>query len=265
MSSDIKNIQNKAQQFLLEQKLNRAKEQSRNAGQKSEEIKAAARQFEALFVNRLLKEMRKTIIKSNLLGEGFGGEIFRDMFDEKLAEEISERSTLGLADVIARQLGADELQPAVPLAPVKMPRASTPVNIDFLNKKLKPFMNEIMDTARTMELNPNLIQAVILAESGGNARAVSPKGAKGLMQLMDGTADEMGVKNNFDPAENIRGGSGYLKKMMVMFNGDLDKALAAYNAGPNAVRKYNGVPPYDETENYIKKIKAYFRALSSAE
>ena len=98
MSSNIKNIQNKAQQYLLDQKINRAREQSQKGIKDEAGIHEAARQFESLFVHRLLKEMRKTIIKSELLGDGFGGEIFRDMFDEKLAEEISERSVLGLAE-----------------------------------------------------------------------------------------------------------------------------------------------------------------------
>jgi Rod binding domain-containing protein len=260
MSSDIKSIQNKAQQYLLEQKLSQAK---KNIGEKNSnsDIKEAAQQFESLFIHRLLKEMRKTVMKSELLGEGFGGEIFKDMFDEKLAEEISGRSTLGLANLIAKQLGSQENFETKEFAPLKPLKPAPPVKLNYMNKKLEPYLNDINASANEIKISPNLIQAVILAESGGNSKAISAKGAKGLMQLMDTTAAEVGVKNAFDPSQNIRGGSIYLKKMLTLFDGDLEKALAAYNAGPNAVKKYNGVPPYKETENYVKKTKAYFSAL----
>lgn len=82
---------------------------------------------------------------------------------------------------------------------------------------------------------------------------------------MDSTATEVGVKDSLNPSENIRGGSIYLKKLMTMYNGDLEKTLAAYNADPAVVEKYNGILPYKETENYVKKIKAYFNALTISE
>lgn len=104
-------------------------------------------------------------------------------------------------------------------------------------------------------ISPKLVDAVIQVESGYDYTAVSPSGAKGLMQLMDSTAEEVGVTNVFDPEQNIRGGTEYLSKMIDRYNGNLTYALAAYNAGPTRVDQYKGVPPFRETKRYIKKIK----------
>lgn len=108
--------------------------------------------------------------------------------------------------------------------------------------------------ARKYGLSAELVQSVIRHESNYNPEAVSQAGARGLMQLMPGTARELGVTDPFDICQNIDGGSRYLKKMMDQFDGDLRKALAAYNAGPGTVRKYGGVPPFSETRNYVHKV-----------
>jgi soluble lytic murein transglycosylase-like protein len=115
----------------------------------------------------------------------------------------------------------------------------------------------IDEAARKHQLPAKLISAVIKVESNFNPRAVSSEGASGLMQLMPATARQLGVKNSFDIKQNIDGGSRYLKQMMERFDGKLDLALAAYNAGPNAVTKHGGIPPYRETQNYVKKVMAY--------
>ncbi len=112
--------------------------------------------------------------------------------------------------------------------------------------------------AERFQLEGALIKAVIKVESDFNPQVVSRKGAQGLMQLMPATAREVGVNNPFDPSESIYGGSLYLRKMLDSFDRNLDHALAAYNAGPNAVRKYGGIPPYEETRNYVKRVKHYF-------
>lgn len=108
------------------------------------------------------------------------------------------------------------------------------------------------------DLDPRLVQAVMQAESGYNAKALSTKGAIGLMQLMPATARELSVADPWDPEQNVRGGVTYLKRMLDLFSQDLDFALAAYNAGPNAVLEHAGVPPYPETRAYVEKVRCLY-------
>jgi soluble lytic murein transglycosylase-like protein len=103
-------------------------------------------------------------------------------------------------------------------------------------------------------LDVDLLASVVKAESDGNARAVSPAGARGLMQLMPGTASELGVEDSFEPRENVSGGSAYLDALLTRYHGQLALALAAYNAGPQAVDKYHGIPPYHETRAYVARV-----------
>lgn len=123
--------------------------------------------------------------------------------------------------------------------------------------------NLINEEARKNDIDPALVKAVIKAESNFNARDRSSKGACGLMQLMPDTARILGVDSIYSPAENIRGGTRYLKDMLYTFNGDVELALAAYNAGPSAVKKYGKVPPYRETRAYVNNVKEYFRNYRS--
>jgi soluble lytic murein transglycosylase-like protein len=115
------------------------------------------------------------------------------------------------------------------------------------------------------QLDADFIQSVIRAESGFNVRAVSPKGARGLMQLMPGTASKLGVRDSFDPAQNIEGGTRYLRELLQEYNNDMIKALAAYNAGPHRVEQYRGVPPYRETHAYVARIVRDFNAKKLAQ
>ena len=113
----------------------------------------------------------------------------------------------------------------------------------------------IQEAAITYEMDPNLIRAVMQAESAFHPYALSRTGAEGLMQLMPDLSDEMGVSNAFDPRENIMGGVRYLKRLLDYHDGNLDLALASYNAGPGNVDRYGGVPPFRETKNYVRTIK----------
>jgi len=118
-----------------------------------------------------------------------------------------------------------------------------------------PALDQVVNSASAAyHLDPDLVNSVIHAESGFNSRAVSPKGARGLMQLMPGTASQLGVNDAFDPEANVVGGSRYLRKLLEHYNFDLVKALAAYNAGPERVEQYQGVPPFRETRTYVARI-----------
>jgi len=123
----------------------------------------------------------------------------------------------------------------------------------------------VTSTSGRYHLDPDLVNSVIRAESGFNAKAVSPKGAQGLMQLMPSTASKLGVSNAFDPRANVDGGTRYLRELLERYNFDLLKALAAYNAGPARVQQYHGVPPYYETRAYVSKIVRDFNRKKLAE
>ncbi len=126
-------------------------------------------------------------------------------------------------------------------------------------KRVKSYMPYIEAMALKYDISPTLIQAVIATESCYDAKAVSRVGARGLMQLMPATAAELGVNNSFDPKQNIAGGVKYLRQMLDTFNQDKKLALAAYNAGPGAVKKYGGIPPYKETRNYVRKVLKLYK------
>ncbi len=111
----------------------------------------------------------------------------------------------------------------------------------------------VKEHAERERVDPKLVKSVMLVESNFNPRAVSPKGARGLMQLMPATARRYGVSNSFDPVQNIRGGVAYLSDLLDMFAGDVVRALAAYNAGEGAVQRHGGVPPYAETREYVRR------------
>lgn len=119
--------------------------------------------------------------------------------------------------------------------------------------------------SRANDLPPALVHAIIKAESNGQRKAVSPKGAKGVMQLMPFTSKRLRVADPFDPIENIEGGIKYIKELLVTFEGNLTNTVAAYNAGPAAVRKYNGVPPYQETRLYVRRVMDLYRQYSAFE
>jgi soluble lytic murein transglycosylase-like protein len=120
-----------------------------------------------------------------------------------------------------------------------------------------PVETAVQKAAAKYNLSPELIRSVIRAESNFQADAVSPAGARGLMQLMPETARELGVTNSFDVQQNVDGGARYLRQMLDRFGGDVKRALAAYNAGPGAVEQYDGDVPFNETRQYVKRVLRY--------
>lgn len=122
----------------------------------------------------------------------------------------------------------------------------------------KSFENIFQEAAQTYNVSVDLLKAIAKQESNFNPNATSRSGAQGVMQLMPRTAESLGVTDSYDPYQNIMGGAKYIRKMLDMYNGDTTLALAAYNAGCNNVDKYGGVPPFEETQNYVVKVNNYF-------
>ena len=154
-----------------------------------------------------------------------------------------------------------DLTPAPAIVPVAATPVMAPATMPHL--PVQPLMaappkvnlSDVVNSASTAHsIDPDLINSVIHAESNFNPHAISPKGARGLMQLMPQTASRLGVNNSFDPQANVDGGTRYLRELLEQYNFDLIKALAAYNAGPQRVQQYHGVPPYRETRAYVRRI-----------
>lgn len=152
------------------------------------------------------------------------------------------------------------------------PLSTSPVDVGrrlLERRSLRPpppedaFDGLILSSAREHRVEPALVKAVIAAESNFEPRALSRVGAQGLMQLMPATAASLGVKNAFHPRENVDGGTRYLRAMLDRY-GDVRRALAAYNAGPNAVDRYQGIPPYPETRDYVVRVLHYYRGYHAA-
>lgn len=229
-----------------------------------------ARDFEAMFMNQIMKSMRSTIKSGGLTEESNGRKIFTEMLDSEYSKMSSGQGPGSLAEFIYRQMNhpgqvqANHSSPAIPQAVPSaaqyqnsgarsLQRLSTqaPAPRAFdLDKTVK-------EVSQAFGVDASLVSAVIQAESAGNPKAISPVGAKGLMQLMDPTAREMGVQDSMDPEQNVRGGVKYLSQMLRKYQGDEKLALAAYNAGPGNVDKYGGIPPFKETQNYVKKVLMY--------
>jgi len=165
---------------------------------------------------------------------------------------LGSGDSAGFVDVATAQI--DSFDPAPPDAAVSVPATPT-----------RELTSIIRDASARSQIDADFIASVIRAESGNNPRAVSRKGAQGLMQLMPQTAGTLGVKNSFDPAENVDGGVRYLRELLLQYNGDAAKALAAYNAGPHKVLKYGGVPPYRETHAYVTRIITDYNRKKAAE
>ena len=138
------------------------------------------------------------------------------------------------------------------------------INWHQVKLNLTAYSAIIKQAAKDNHIDPALVQALIHAESGFKPQIVSHKGAQGLMQLMPATAKELGVTNALNPEQNINGGVKYFAQLLHEFNGDIKLATAAYNAGPNAVKKYQGVPPFEETQVYVKRVNILHQRYKNA-
>lgn len=167
---------------------------------------------------------------------------------EAFPDRSSEATSPGAPRKLEGSFGLDAFRPFDPKA------AGIKWNPDA--ETLRPLIEE---AANRNGVAPELLDALVSAESAYDSRARSRAGALGLTQLMPGTAEALGVSDPFDPAQNLNGGAKYLSQLIQRFDGDLPKALAAYNAGPNAVLKHGGIPPYTETQNYVNRVLSIYQ------
>ena len=179
---------------------------------------------------------------------------FKTILDEKLSKDNKEVKNLPELD---KETISDVVEPE------KKEAVNLKSKIDL--KAQMTDIDEIVDTfSSKYNIDGDFIKAIIKQESGFNPNATSKKGAMGLMQLMPSTAKSLGVINAYNPWENVEGGVKYLKWLMDRFNNDEKLVLAAYNAGPNAVKKYGGIPPYKETQNYVNSIMSAYNKIKEA-
>lgn len=280
-------------------------ERPEGAAETPEGLRKAAKEFESVFLNQLMKAMRSTVPENKLFNSQGATKFYQQMYDQEIAKSLAGNGGgMGVADLIVRQFernvagGEAEAAPEAAPAPAEFvgppaPRPDQPrpallppvaageaaaryralgavadrtaalarlrlmaghdsaAAADTLSR----YEGDLAAASRESDVPAALLLAVVMEESGGRADARSPKGAEGLMQLMPGTAAEVGVDDATDPAQNLRGGATYLARMIDRYEGRLDLALAAYNAGPGAVDRAGGqVPDYRETRDYVRKV-----------
>ncbi|OGU33836.1 MAG: murein transglycosylase [Ignavibacteria bacterium GWB2_35_6b] len=248
-----------------------AEMEARFSAEEKTKLAKASRDFESMLTSMMLKSMTKTT--GGLLGEeGYGNDVFDTFFENEIASEITNTKGLGIAESIYKKMTGEELpmkeflikyRPTINdmVKPENGSQTNAVQPSTSAVERLKKYEPIIQEASTKHGVPVNLIKSIILTESAAKANAVSKADAKGLMQLMDATAKDMGVKNSMNPAQNINGGTKYIAQMLKEFEGDLEKSLAAYNAGPANVQKYNGIPPFNETQNYVTRVMGYLKHL----
>ena len=247
---------------------------SRYSDAQKAKLASAAKEFESLLTSMMIKSMTQTT-KGMFGSESFGGDYYDTIFQNEIASYISKNQSLGVAGMLYKKLTGEDIKTS-PEQTVP-PQINPNINIKNIppgtpgiapsptaQKRLNKYDDIIEKAAETFGINKNVIKSVILTESAANNKAESGAKAKGLMQLIDSTASEMGVNNIWDPKQNIFGGTKYLAGLLRKYNGDLNLALASYNAGPQNVDKYNGIPPFEETQNYVTRVKGYLKHFNGA-
>lgn len=231
----------------------------------------ATKGFESLLTSMMLKSMNKT--SGGMFGEdSLGGDYFDTIFESELASYISQSKGLGISELLYKKLTGEDMNSIPPINKQeqfnnlnKLKINTEEFQLPSINpsesslKRLQSYDKFINEAANIFQVDKNLIKSVILTESAGKEKALSKAKAKGLMQLMDATANQLGVKNVWNPKENIFGGTKYLADLLRQYNGDINLALAGYNAGPGNVEKHNGIPPFLETKNYISRVLGYLK------
>jgi Rod binding domain-containing protein len=277
-----------AERTRLERAADRAAE-----AQNDRALGKTAREFEGVFLNTLLKAMRQTVPVSDLFNGGGATKFYRQMHDAEIARSLATgHSGMGIADMIVRQLSREPndspgrvpgvgspVEPPVPGVVSKyreamgfQPTTGQRKRLALLAARqgsavadtLSRFGREIEIAASRSGLDEALILSVVMEESGGDPGVTSNKGAVGLMQLMPATARELGVADPRDAAQNLQGGARYLAQMLARYSGQLELALAAYNAGPGTVDRLGGnIPPYAETERYVQRVLDRYEKLGA--
>ena len=252
-------------------------ESSNGVDKNSKNLKAkkVAQDFEAFFVNFMFKEMSKNINTDGFNIESNGSKMFQSMYYEEISNNIAQKSDFGIEKIIYDKIklgdssGYDDVINKLKNDEKQNFSSSlsyngSGLNVDKVEKKeifstkgnKREYIESVVNEAsQKYGVDSSLIMAIIETESNFNSKAKSPVGAKGLMQLMDPTAKEVGVKNVWSIRENVMGGTKYYSRLEKVL-GDKKLALAAYNAGIGNVRKYGGIPPFKETQNYVGKVIA---------
>ncbi len=247
----------------------------------SKRLRDVAEDFEAIFLSFMLKSILKISSEDKLVfgGDNFGADILDGIFMLELSKHIAKSGKFGIAELVCKQLEIDKFEDKGKVGSIenisnknitssentrRRVKKTTNGYGESLLERINRFDGIIKEASSKFNVSEELVKAIIAVESSGNIFASSPKGAKGLMQIVDSTAQFVGVKNVWHPAENIYGGVKYLRYLLDRFNGDIKLVLAGYNAGPENVEKFGGIPPFPETIEYVGKVMRYLKIFEQS-